>query len=152
MQYPCAIKEQSAQPFLAIRVRTPVSELPALLGQSYGAIMAYLGEIGEQPAGVPFSGYYNQDMQDLDVAIGIPTAEIFKGRGEIYGAEIPAGLVAECLYTGPYNKLSSAYQQVAEFIAAKGVIPTGVAYEMYIDDPATTPHAEMRTLILFPLK
>ena len=152
MNYPCTIKEQEAQPFLAIRVRTPISDLPAKLRESYGAIMGYLGSLGKQPAGMPFSAYYNQDMEDLDVEIGIPTAEILAGSGNIYGAEIPAGKVAECLYTGPYNQMEPAYQQLAEFIAEQAVEVTGVAYEMYIDDPGDTAQSELRTLILFPLK
>ena len=152
MNYPCAIKEQEAQPFLAIRLRTPVSNLPAKLGESYGAIMGYLGGLGKQPAGMPFSAYYNQDMEDLDVEIGIPTAEILAGNDNIYGAEIPAGKIAECVYTGPYSQLGQAYQQLAEFVAEQGVEVSGVAYEMYIDDPGDTPQSELRTLILFPLK
>lgn len=152
MNYPCTIKDQEAQPFLAIRVRTPVQELPSMLGQSYGAIMAYLGQLGKQPAGMPFVAYYNQDMQDLDVEIGIPTAEILSGDGDIYGAEIPAGRVAECTYTGSYNKMQPAYEQLAQFVAEQGVQPTGIAYEMYIDDPSLVPQSELRTLIVFPLQ
>ena len=152
MNYPCSIKDQEAQPYLAIRVRTSVKELPARLGQSYGAMMAYLGQLGKQPAGMPFSGYYNQDMEDLDVEIGIPTAEILDGLGDIYGAEISAGQVAECLYTGPYNRMQPAYDQLIEFMAEQGVEPVGIAYERYIDDPAVVPQSERRTLIVFPLK
>jgi effector-binding domain-containing protein len=28
---------------------------------------------------------------------------------------------------------------------------SGIAYEMYIDDPGLVPEAELRTLVLFPL-
>lgn len=152
MNYPCTIKEQDAQPYLAIRLRTSIEELPAKLRQSFGAIMAFLGQTGQKPAGMPFAAYHNEDMQNMDVEIGIPTAEVLEGQGEIYGAEIPAGPVAECVYTGSYNKLAQAYEQLTQFVIEQGVEPTGVAYEIYIDDPQATPTAELRTLILFPLK
>lgn len=152
MNYPCAIREQVAQPFLAIRTRTSISEMGSTLGQSYGAIMAYMGELGQQPAGAPFVAFYNQDMQDMDVEIGMPTAETLPGRGDIYGAEIPAGRVAECMYTGSYQTMEPAYEQLAQFVAEQGEEPTGVAYEIYIDDASTKPQAEVRTLIVFPLK
>ena len=152
MNYPCVIRNQNVQPYLAIRLRTPVSELPAKLRQSYGAIGVYLNELGQDPADMPFSAYYNQDMQDLDVEIGIPTAVILPDHGDIYGSEIPAGRVAECTYTGSYNKMEPAYQQLAQFVAEQGVEPTGTAYEIFIDDPATKPQSEVRTLIVFPLK
>jgi len=152
MNFPCAIKEQESQPFLAIRLRTSISDLPVKLRESYGAIMGYLGGLGKHPAGMPFTGYYNQDMENLDVEIGILTTEILAGTGNIYGAEIPAGKVAQCTYTGPYNQMEPAYQQLAEFVAEQGVEVTGVAYEMYIDDPGDIPASERRTLIVFPLK
>ena len=152
MNYPCSIKDQTAQPFLAIRVRTSIDQMGTVLGQSYGAIMAYLSELNQQPACASFAACYNQDMQDMDVEIGMPTAEILGGRDEIYGSEIPAGRVAECLYTGSYLKMASAYEQLTQFVSEQGEEPTGVAYEIYIDDPSTKPQAEVRTLIVFPLK
>ena len=48
--------------------------------------------------------------------------------------------------------MEPAYQQLAEFIVEQAVEVTGVAYEMYIDDPGDTAQSELRTLILFPLK
>ncbi len=152
MNYPCTIRDQESQPFLAIRLRTPAAELPAKLGESYGTIMAHMTGGGQHPAGMPFVAYYNMDIEDLDVEIGIPTAEILAGDGDIYGAEIPAGKVAECVYTGPYSGMRPAYDQLAAFVAEQGVEVTGIAYEMYIDDPGDTPEEELRTLILFPLK
>ena len=152
MTYPCKIKEQTAQPYLAIRTRTPAAELPVKLGESYGAIGAYLAELGGHPAGMPFVAYYNQDMADLDVEMGIPTAEVYPDRDPIYGAEIPAGRVAQCVYTGPYSGLTAAYEQLEQYVLDQGLEPSGLAYEHYIDDPGTTPEAALRTLIVFPLK
>ena len=92
------------------------------------------------------------EMLRQALEIGIPTAEILAGSGNIYGAEIPAGKVAECVYTGPYSQMAPAYQKLAEFVAEQGKEVTGVAYEMYIDDPGVIPESELRTLIAFPLK
>jgi effector-binding domain-containing protein len=97
--------------------------------------MGYLGDLGKHPAGTPFASYNNQDMEDLEVEIGIPTAEILAGSGNIYGAEISAGKVAECVYTGPYKQMEPAYQQLTEFVAEQKLEVTGVAYEMYIFHP-----------------
>jgi effector-binding domain-containing protein len=151
MEYTCTIREQAAQPYLAIRVRSSIGEMGKVLGESYGAIGAYLGEIGQQPTGAPFTAFHNQDMQDMDVEIGMPTAVQLEGRGKIYGAVIPAGRVAECVYTGSYRKMEPAYEQLAQFVADQGEEPTGVAYEVYIDDPGEKTQEEVRTLIVFPL-
>jgi hypothetical protein len=48
------VKDIPARITLAVRTRSPVQNLPQVLGESYGAIMAYLGELGENPIGMPF--------------------------------------------------------------------------------------------------
>lgn len=54
MTYECEIKDQPAQPTISRRTHAAVGDLPQVLGQTFGAIMQYLGEAGEQPVGAPF--------------------------------------------------------------------------------------------------
>ena len=152
MAYQCEIKEQSAQPALSVRTRASVAELPALIEKTYGAIFQYLGELGESPAGPPFSAYYNMDMQNLDVEIGVPVAKKLAGKGEVQASEIPGGRAATCLHVGPYDKMQPAYQALMQWMGANGYEAKGVAYEVYLNDPAQSPPEEWQTLISFPLK
>ena len=46
MEYKCEILEKAPQPILSIRRRTSVQDLPQALGEVYGKIGAYLGELG----------------------------------------------------------------------------------------------------------
>ena len=152
MSYECEVKEQPAQTVLSIRTRTSVEDLPQVLGQAYGAIAQYLGELGECPVGPPFAAYYNLDMQNLDVEIGFPVSQTLPGKGDIEASEIPGGKVATYLYTGPYSEMEPAYDALSQWMKDNGYEPTGVVYEMYLDDPAQTPPQEWRTVIMFPLK
>lgn len=152
MAYNCEVKEQAAQPTLVVRKRAPVDELPRVLGESYLAIMQYIMELGEEPVGPPFAAYHNMDMQDLDVEIGFPVSGGLPGKGDIRAGEIPGGKVATCLYVGPYDRVEPAYNALAKKIEEEGCEATGVAYEMYLNDPGQTPPEELRTLILLPLK
>ena len=152
MTYECTVKEQSAQPTLSIRTRTPVQNLPQVMGKAYGAIAQYLGELGQYPMGAPYAAYYNKDMQDLDVEMGMPVSTAVEGRGEIQASEIPAGKVATCLHVGPYSAVEPAYNALAEFIKENGYEGTGVAYEMYLNDPTETPEEELQTLVGLALK
>lgn len=152
MSYSCEIREQTAQATLAIRTRSAVERLPEVFGQSIGAIFAYLGELGEGPAGVPYAAYYNMDMQDLDIEIGLPVTRVLPGRGTIQPSQLPGGKAATYLHTGPYNELGAAYDALNQFILDQGLQATGVAYEIYLGDPSQTPPQELQTLILFPLK
>jgi effector-binding domain-containing protein len=122
------------------------------MGEAYGAIAQYLGELGACPAGPPFVAYYNEDMQDLDIEIGFPVAQELAARGDIQPGEIPGGKVATCLYTGPYSGIALAYEALSQWMNQNSYQPTGVAYEIYLSDPDETPPEELQTQIAFPLR
>jgi effector-binding domain-containing protein len=152
MAFQIELKQQAAQPVLSVRSRTTMQDLPGFLGKSFGAVAAYLGELGQAPAGAPFAAYHNMDMANLDVEAGFPVAQAAPARGEIAPSAIPGGQVATCLYSGPYDTMPPAYEALTQFIKEKGCEPTGVAYEIYLNDPATVSPQDLQTLILFPLK
>lgn len=148
----CEAKHQSAQPVLAIRTRTAVQNLPAVIGQTYAAIMQYLTEIHAQPAGMPFVAYYNMDMQDLDVEIGFPVPGPLPGRDEILAGNLPAGETTTVLYTGPYEDMAPAYEELTRWTQENGFEPTGVVYEYYLNGPSDTPPQGLQTQIVFMVK
>ena len=111
-----------------------------------------MGELQEQFAGPPFTAYYNMDMQDLDVEIGFPVPKKLPDKGTIKAGEIPAGKVATCLYTGPYNEMEPAYNALHQWTQDNGYKLTGIAYEIYLNDPEQTPPEQLQTQIAFPLK
>lgn len=152
MSLNCEIVEQQVQPTLTIRTRTPVQEMPQVLGNGYGAIAQYLGELGMDPVGHPFVIYYNLDMQDLDIELGFPVPQPLPGKGEIHAARMEAGKIATGLYIGPYGDCGPAYEELAQFVKDQGYEPTGVAIEYYLNDPSQTPYEEPQMRIVYPLK
>jgi len=152
MKYKCEVKTRVVQPTLSIRKTTPVQNLPQVMGEVYGTIAQYLGQIGEQPAGAPFAAYYNMDLQNLEVEIGFPVSKKLSDKGDIKACEIPSGKFATCLYTGPYNEIEPAYNELSKWMKDNGYEATGIAYEFYLDDPGQTHPEELKTQILFPLK
>lgn len=152
MNYNIELKEKNAQPVLAIRKITSLGQLPQEIGKAYGAIMQYLGELGEQPADAPYTAYYNLDMEHLDVEMGFPVSKQLAGKGEIKFYEIPAGKYSECLYKGPYSDSAPVYDAMNGWIAEKGFEATGIAYEVYYNSPAEVAESELLTRIMLPLK
>ena len=152
MSIQCEIVDRPAQPTLSVRGRTNAADLPALMGQVFGAVMQYLGEAGQYPTGAPHAAYYNMDMQDLDVEIGFPVAMALPAKGDIQPGEIPAGKAASCLHVGSYQEFKRTYDALAAFIAEQGAEATGVAYEVYLSDPGEVAPEELQTQIFFPLK
>jgi len=152
MTYNCELFEQAAQPILSVRATTSVQGLPQALGEAFGAVAQYLSELGEAPAGAPFAAYYNMDAESLEVEGGFPVGRVIPGRGNVQAGEIPAGLNATCLHSGPYGELGLAYEALTEWVKEQGYEASGVAYEFYLNDPTETPPQELKTQILFPLK
>ncbi len=152
MKYECKIIEVEDQPVLTVRTVTAVENLPAFFGEAYGAIMKYLGELGEQPAGMPFSAYYNLDMKALDVEAGFPVAKMLPGKGKIQSGKIAGGKFGITLHVGTYDSMVPAYDALTDFIKQEGYEPTGIAYEYYLNDPNEDPSGIPETEIRFPLK
>jgi effector-binding domain-containing protein len=152
MTYKCELVDQTPQPTLSIRTTTSIKELPQELGKAYGAIGQYMGELGEQPAGAPYAAYFTFTMESMDIEIGFPVGGSLPGKGEIQSGEIPAGKIAQTMYTGPYNKIEPAYNALTAFVEQQGYEATGVAYEFYLNDPGEVAPEELLTQIVFRLK
>ncbi|MCJ7534509.1 MAG: GyrI-like domain-containing protein [Anaerolineales bacterium] len=152
MTYNCEFIDQTRQPTLFIHTTTSIKNLPQELGKAYGAIGQYLALLGAQPAGAPYAAYFNFDMSHMEVEIGFPVSSNLPGKDEIQSGEVPAGKIARCLYTGPYNKIEPAYNALTAWVEEQGYEATGVAYEFYLNDPGEVAPEELMTQIVFPLK
>lgn len=152
MDYQITLKQQKSQPVLSIRKITSISKLPEEIGGAYGMIAMYMQEMGEQPKAAPFTAYYNMDMENLDVEMGFPVSKPIPGRGEIKAVEIPEGRYVEGMYKGPYSGVAAAYDAMNAWLNEKGLTPTGIAYEYYLNTPGEVPESELLTKIVFPVK
>jgi effector-binding domain-containing protein len=148
----CEIVSRPVQPTVCLHTVAPVSELPRVLGEAFSLLMAHLGKHGELPAGPPFVGYCNMDMQALEIEVGFPVSRTLPAEGRVEACEIPAGEYASTIHVGPYQTIERAYAALSEFIASRGREATGISYEFYLNDPAITPQDQLQTQILFGLK
>lgn len=148
----CHVIEREQELVLSIRLRTPFQDLSQAIGDSYGKIYTYLREVGQMPAGEPFVGYFNMDMEDLDVEIGYPVAMDLPGQGDMKMSAIPAGKYAAMVYTGPYSELKDAYRELSEWMEKNGHVSNYLAYEIYLNDPAQVAEEKLETKILLGVK
>ena len=152
MSYEFELSEQKAQKTIVIRTRCATQDLPQVLGKAYGALMNYMCEASIQPSGAPFVGYFNMDMQDLDIEVGFPVTESITGKDEIKPGTIPAGKQLTCIYKGPYSQMEATYIAIMDYVAANNHTWTGVSYEFYLNDPVDTSENELLTKIVLLLK
>ncbi|MGM9988031.1 MAG: GyrI-like domain-containing protein [Bacillaceae bacterium] len=139
------------QPALSIRTKTSVEKLPQLIGESFGKMSAYLTELNEQLADVPFVAYHNMDMHNLDVEIGFPVTTSLPAKEEINSVMIPAGKVIFCMYRGPYRDMEPLYNEMASWIEQHGYEAVGTAYEYYYNG-LEFPESELLTKVVMPIK
>lgn len=147
MTWQIELKPQAFQPTLSIRFRTKAENLPNQIGECYRQIAAYLEEIGEKIAGVPFTAYHNMDMQDLDVEIGFPVEKPLPGQGDILSGGIPEGWIVTSMFKGHYSGMEPMYKAMFQWIAEHDCIPTGVCYEYYYNSPMEVPESELLTRV-----
>lgn len=152
MSYEIKLLELPDQPALTVRTVTAVEKLPEFFGKAYGGIMAYLGSLKEQPAGMPFGAYYNMDMSALDVEAGFPVAKALPPSGEIKCTTIPGGKYVSTIHRGAYDTVEPAYNALNDWAKANGYELTGVAYEYYLNDPKEDPSIVAETEIRLPVK
>lgn len=152
MEYTCEIKKQNPTPTICIRTTTSVENLPMVLGQSWGALGAYMEQNGAQPAGVPYVAYFNMDMQNLSVEIGFPLSAPLEGAGALLAATMPDADVAVTMHAGPYTELGAAYEALTEYVQSKNRLPTGIAYEFYYNSPMEVKPEQLLTQIMFVLQ
>lgn len=151
MAFEIKMEETKAQPTLIVKKNIPVTELLHILGATFMAIINHIWALGEQPAGDAFVGYFNLDMDNLELEIGFPVAKPLPGKGDIVAGTIPAGKQVTCLYKGPYMQMPAAYQAIQDWIAAHGHTPVGPVYECYLNSPEEVPESELLTRIVFPV-
>lgn len=146
------VKELEAQPALCLRTRASIDQLPQTIGESFHKIGAYMEELGECPADVPFVSYYNMDMQDLDIEMGFPVTKQLSGKGEITAGQTPAGKAVVSMYKGPYSGMEAVYNEIFAWMGERKLEPRGVFYEYYYNSPGEVPESELLTRIVISVK
>ena len=152
MKYVCELEQVPKGHVACIRTRCASTDIPKVLGEGYEKIVMHLQSIGMHPTGMPYTAYFNMDMNNLDIELGIPVDKAFEGTEEVVSGELAAGPYAVTVYTGPYGELEPAYKALSDWMAEHGHVPVGVAYEFYLNDPGETPPEKLITKIMFPLK
>ena len=135
----------------AVRLTASSAELPQVIGDVCGEILAYFDKQGIQPAGHPVVVYHNLDMEALDVEIGIPVSQPIARDGRIDLSVLPGGSVLYTEHEGPYSTMESTYQEILEYLMEVGHETELWLYETYLSSPLDTPEDKLKIGICLPL-
>ena len=81
---------------------------------------------------------------------GVEVTRTFKGSGEVYATETPAGEAAVAVHRGPYHRMNEAHEAIGKWMAANQRESAGQSWEIY-GDPAPDP-AQTETTVVYLLK
>ena len=129
-------------------------------GDAFNTLMSFAHERGindqwseciaiypDDPASVP------AEEVRIDAGLVLPDHVEVQTNGDADFQTLPGGRVAVFLHTGPYSKLNETWSTIyADWLPSSGETPRNVPpYEVYVDDPSSTPPAELRTEIHIPI-
>lgn len=153
--YPIAIEHFPGVTLAALAHRGSYQEIGSAFTRAF---MLAMGQGLASPETIGFGVYFDDPEQvpesQLRSLAGMPVAADAELGGELERFDIPAGRCAILTYTGPYNEMSKPYQWMfSEWLPASGMVPADFPmFEQYVNDPRTTPPAQLQTRICLPLK
>lgn len=157
--------EIEVAPVLALQVPGSCGTDPSAIGPAIGAAFGKLEQLltshAPAPGGPPRTIYtaYGPEGTQFIVALPIaqaPTEPVEGGTTSI--GMLPGGKTLRFTHHGPYADLMNTYGQITQFMLAKGLMASEAdwarympMWEEYLNDPETTPEAELLTHIYLPL-
>ncbi len=131
-----------------------------LISGTMGQLFGWIGEKGFIPAG-PVTGVYFSDpaqvpadelVWELRAPIAGEVKPIPPDASGVGVKQTDAMEVAATLYKGPYEEVGAAYGTLVGWLAQNGYQVIGPAEEVYLNDPQSTPSAELLTEVRFPVQ
>lgn len=126
-------------------------EIPVLMGEVVGFIMAK----GLQMMGPPFGVFFNSPQEvaeeELKYEIGMPFAGESAEEGRVKIKTEADQLVLSTVFKGPYSECGTAIGALAQYAYKNGYEIIGPLREIYISDPNETPENEIITEECFPV-
>ena len=138
---------------------------PAAIGKAMQGAFEKLGAFLQhhklRPSGPPRAIYTSYGLQGIKFVVAMPVAAppaaAIKG-GPGFIEAIPAAKAMRFTHRGPYANLMKTYARITEFLKAKGLMKSEAdwarympMWEEYLNDPQTTPAAELMTYIYLPV-
>ena len=110
---------RDVQPYASITNEVPMGSLGEQLPPQIGEVFGWLAARGIQPAGPPFWKYNRIDMDgDLEVEVGVPTAEQVSGDERVQGHLLPSGNYVVAVHVGHPDKLVGATGELLDWARA----------------------------------
>lgn len=147
-----AISEVPSLHTATVRVKCKPEEISRTLASVLPEVMRYLGEVGADMTGPPFTRYHAMGADEVDLEAGIPVLAAIAPSGRIKASTLPSGRVVGGFHIGEYHRLGETHASLAAWLAAHGERAAGGPWEVYWTDPGMEPDPrKWRTQVVQPL-
>lgn len=128
------------------------SDIGAAMGDAFHSVMRFLDGKGIA-AGEVLSVYYTYDPDKMTFRAGFSVSpeDAAKAEGAVKAAATPAGRVLTFTHVGPYSGLRESYAAMMAHMEANGLKIGAPTWEVYVNDPATTPPEKLETKVFVSL-
>jgi len=159
-----AFAEVQVAPALAVQrnghsAMDPAS-IKAAITEAFEAAMKFVKDNHLIMNGQPRVVYTAYDAGGMSFTAAIPVsgqAAVTVDEPPVFVATLPGGKAYRFIHHGPYEELGKTYNEITAFLKEKGWIETEAdwakympMWEEYMNDPETTPPADLMTHIYLP--
>jgi DNA gyrase inhibitor GyrI len=126
---------------------------------TFERLAGFLRQHKLSPCGPPRAIYtaYGPQGVKFVVAIPIPAPPAARTMGPGFVRPLASAKALRFTHRGPYANLKDTYGRITEFLTSRGLMKTQAdwarympMWEEYLNDPQTTPEAELLTYIYLP--
>ncbi len=149
------LKELKEQPALTIKASVSPKEIGKELRRIFSAIQAHLAKQKVKAAGPAFIIYPKRTKGGSEIVAleaGVPLKEAIKGEGEIKASKRPGGKALSTTLHYESWLLVQAHRALRIHAKQKKLTWSGLAMEIYHNDPAKTASKKLKAEILHLLK
>ena len=122
---------------------------------AFAAMGAFLQESGVKPAGPPLALYHDRNLAtgtiSVDVGFPVTARATTKAAGAVHAGQTPSGKALKAIHHGAYATMPRCYDCIAAHMEKFGLGVPSMSWEVYLNDPRTTPEAELLTEIYVPV-
>lgn len=120
------------------------------MASGFGAVFAFKEQNAIAPLSMPTSIYVAMpegEIMAFRAGFFVSEADAGKAAGDVQAGVIAAGDVVAATHVGPYAALSQSHQALWKYVEDNALTAAMPVWEIYVDDPTTTPEDTLRTEI-----
>lgn len=147
---------------LSSRSAPDPASISAAMHSAFGALMGFVCAHQLQMNGQPRAIYTAYSPEGVEFTVALPVAAgpdpSSPDDSAFHVTGLPPCQALRFTHHGPYPELARTYNQITEFMKEKGWMQSEAdwirympMWEEYLNDPETTPPAELKTYIYLPV-